>query len=357
MPPASSSEHRVQTVCLLILTAIGVGGALHWLSPVMVPFALAFFLAVILTPVVEVLHRRLKLPAVLGLFAALVLGVGIFAVLGMLVSQSVDELRANEAQYAAGIEELKQDVNAWAERFGFDPVIATGAARATRADDESLVDATQGRAEAFPARLARELLPGTVNALVGVLSQGILVLIFMMFLVTGRAHSGTLGDVEQRIKGYVVTKLVVSGVTGVLVWGSLAFLGVPMALVFGLFAFLLNFIPNVGSLVATVLPLPLLLIGEFSTATVVLGLVVPGTIQFVVGNLLEPKMLGDSMNLHPVTILLALIFWGMIWGIVGTLLATPITAVLRVLLEKSDLMRPVALVMAGRLEPDPPAAA
>lgn len=352
MPPAPSSEQRVQTVCLLILTAIGVGGALHWLSPVMVPFALAFFLAVVLTPVVEILHRRLKLPAVLGLFAALVLGVGIFAVLGMLVSQSVDELRANEMQYVAGIEELKRDVNHWAERLGFDPVIATGEERAA---DGSMVEATRDRAEAFPARLARELLPGTVNALVGVLSQGILVLIFMMFLVTGRAHSGTLGDVEQRIKGYVMTKLVVSGVTGVLVWGSLAALGVPMALVFGLFAFLLNFIPNVGSMVSTVLPLPLLLIGDFSITVVVLGLLVPGAIQFAVGNVLEPKMLGDSMNLHPVTILLALIFWGMIWGIVGTLLATPITAVLRVLLEKSNLMRPVALVMAGRLESDPPA--
>lgn len=352
--PASSQE-RIQTVCLLILTAVAVGGALHWLSPVMVPFALAFFLAVVLTPVVEVLRRRLRMPAVIGLFVALVLGAGILGLVGVLVSESVGELRKNGDQYEAGIAQLKEDVDEWAARLGFDPVIVTQPG--LEGMDEAKVEALgAGRAEAFPARVARELLPGTVNALVGVLSQGILVLIFMMFLVTGRAHAGTLGDVERRIKGYVMTKVVVSSITGVLVWASLAVLGVPMAVVFGLFAFLLNFVPSVGSIVATALPLPLLLIGDFSTVVVVLGLAIPGAIQFTVGNVIEPKMLGDSMDLHPVTILLALIFWGMIWGVVGTLLATPITAVVRILLEKVELTRPVAGLMAGRLEDEPSSA-
>ena len=119
-------------------------------------------------------------------------------------------------------------------------------------------------------------------------------------------------------------------------------------MVFGLFAFLLNFVPSVGSIISTVLPLPIVLVGDYSVAIQILAIALPGAIQFIIGNVIEPRMLGDSMDLHPVTILLSLIFWGMIWGVVGTLLATPITAVVRILLEKGELTRPVAELMAGR---------
>jgi AI-2 transport protein TqsA len=88
--------------------------------------------------------------------------------------------------------------------------------------------------------------------------------------------------------------------------------------------------------------------GEYSPTVQILAIALPGAIQFFVGNVMEPRMLGDSMDLHPVTILLSLIFWGMIWGVVGALLATPITAVIRILLEKGELTRPVAQLMAGR---------
>jgi AI-2 transport protein TqsA len=137
--------------------------------------------------------------------------------------------------------------------------------------------------------------------------------------------------------------------TGIGVWLILTLLGVEMALVFGLFAFLLNFVPNVGSLVATLMPLPIVLLGDYSTSVQVLAIILPGGVQFMVGNWLEPKLLGDSMDLHPVTILLALIFWGMVWGLVGALLATPLTAIVRILLDKEEITRPVAELMAGRL--------
>ena len=361
MTQPSSSLQRVQTVCLLVLTAVALGFALRWLAPVMVPFALAFFLAVVLSPVVELLHRRLKLPAIVGLFVALLLGVGAFGLLGTLVAESVKELERNRGEYQSGIDEIEETAIRWAAELGIElePASAAPATDPGGGEDEGgpAVNGSPTSVAALAEDAARRLLPSLADALVGVFSQGILVLIFMMFLVTGTAHSGTLlGDVERRIKGYITTKLVVSSITGVAVFAILKLLGVPMALVFGLFAFLLNFVPSVGSIIATVLPLPLLLIGDFSPVVQVLGIALPGVVQFIVGNVIEPRMLGESMGLHPVTILLALIFWGMIWGVVGALLATPITAVLRILLEKSDLTQPVAELMAGRLpgeEPEP----
>ncbi len=129
----------------------------------------------------------------------------------------------------------------------------------------------------------------------------------------------------------------------------LALFGLDLALVFGVMAFLLNFIPNVGSIIATLLPLPLAIVQFDSTGMIVGIVVVPGLVQMFIGSGLEPKLMGEGLQLHPVTILLALVFWGLLWGVVGMLLAAPMTAVLRLILERFEMTRPVAGLLAGRL--------
>ena len=124
----------------------------------------------------------------------------------------------------------------------------------------------------------------------------------------------------------------------------------PYAITFGAFAFILNFIPTLGSIVSTLLPTPVLLFTPgISTGTMVLALVIPGIIQLAVGNVVEPKLMGRSLDLHPITILLALIFWGMIWGFEGMILGVPITAVVKIIFEKTETTVPVANLMAGRV--------
>jgi AI-2 transport protein TqsA len=75
---------------------------------------------------------------------------------------------------------------------------------------------------------------------------------------------------------------------------------------------------------------------------------VPGAIQFAIGNVLEPRLMGKSMKMHPITILLALIFWGVLWGPVGMFLAVPMTSVIRIFLEKNEITEPIARLMAGQ---------
>ena len=75
----------------------------------------------------------------------------------------------------------------------------------------------------------------------------------------------------------------------------------------------------------------------------------PGAIQLAVGNLVEPMVMGENLDLHPVTILMSLIFWGLLWGIVGMLLATPIMAVLKIIFSRLEITRPIAELLAGRL--------
>ena len=100
----------------------------------------------------------------------------------------------------------------------------------------------------------------------------------------------------------------------------------------------------------TFLPLPVVIASpDVSMAAAVLAIAIPGAIQLTIGNIIEPKVMGESLDLHPVAILLNLIIWGMLWGIVGMLLSTPILAVMKILFEKFEGTRPLAALLAGRI--------
>ena len=334
-------EGRIQTACLLVLSAIAAGFALYWLRPVMVPFVLAVFFALGLAPLVDVQVRRLKLPRLVAIATTLLLSAGLFTGVAVLIQTSVSQLGANVVEYQARLGELLSRLAAAA------PLEALGIDAAGLLDPVSQI----------PVGAIGSMLLGTTNAIVDLLSKSLLVLIFMIYLLIGRetaeaAESGpsVWRDIEQRIERYIATKAVLSGATGLLVGGVLSLLGIDLALVFGLFAFLLNFIPSVGSLIATLLPLPIVLMSpDTSSAVAIAAIAIPGSIQFVIGNVLEPKIMGDALDLHPVTILMALILWGMLWGVVGMLLATPITAMLKILFEQLEPTRPAARLLAGHL--------
>jgi len=181
----------------------------------------------------------------------------------------------------------------------------------------------------------------------------LLVAVFVVYLVAGRTptshKSGIWREIDTRVRRYILVKVATSALTGVLVAVILTILGLDLAVVFGVLAFLLNFIPSVGSIIATVLPLPVALVQYDTTMMVLLVLVVPGAVQLAIGNLVEPKIMGSALSLHPITILLALVFWGILWGIAGMLLAAPITAVLKIVLDRVPGAQAAARLLEGEL--------
>ena len=82
---------------------------------------------------------------------------------------------------------------------------------------------------------------------------------------------------------------------------------------------------------------------------IVLIIILPAIIHIIIGNIIEPKIFGQAFNLHPVTIIVALISWGLVWGITGMLLAVPLTAIIKMLFEQSDTTKPIALLLSGKL--------
>jgi AI-2 transport protein TqsA len=125
--------------------------------------------------------------------------------------------------------------------------------------------------------------------------------------------------------------------------------GVELAVMFAMLTFLLNFIPSIGSIVAVIIPLPVILLQYGFGWQFWFVLAFAGMVQFVIGNVLEPKMMGESLGLHPVTVLLFLMFWGLVWGIPGMFLAVPITAILKIVLCRIPTTVPVANLLAGKL--------
>ncbi len=327
----------METLCLLILTALALGAAAWWLREVLVPFVFAVFLNFALRPLIDLMHLRLGLPRPLATAITLLVGVLVLVSLAAVVSASVMQLTQSGEDYQAWVSQLLERVLAWPlmSRFGLDPQRLLS----------SLVDSA--------AASFTQILGGLFNALFSLVSHGVVVFIYLVFLLFGSTSAsrteGVWGDIRSSIEHYLSAKAGLSLFVGTLTWLVLYLMGVPLALVFGLLAFALNFIPNVGPIVATLLPLPVVLLSpEFGLWIAALAIVVPGTVHFVVGHLVEPRVMGHRLDLDPVVVLLALMLASVVWGPVGMLLATPMTAVARILLARMPLTAPVAVVLAGR---------
>jgi AI-2 transport protein TqsA len=330
---SASLEQRVQTVCLLVLATVAGAAALWWLRPALLPFVLAVFIAFGLQPLVQVGVARLRLPRGLAVFATGLLALVLLWLVGGLLSTSVAQLAANAPTYQAQIARLIESAAGPLAELGIE-----------------VPDGLRGAG--ISGKAIGSILLGATNAVVELASQSLLVTVFVIFLLIGGSDplTGVWREIELRVQRYLITKAMLSAATGLLVGLTLSLLGVPLALVFGLFAFLLNFIPSIGSVISTLLPIPVVLVSpEISTTVAVLAIAIPGAIQFAVGSALEPFIMGDSLDLHPIAILIALIFWGMLWGIVGMLLAAPITAVMKILFERLEMTRPLGDLLAGRL--------
>lgn len=189
--------------------------------------------------------------------------------------------------------------------------------------------------------------------LLNLISSTVLTAIFVGFMLAGRdpykVSKGIYAEIDRNVRKYITTKFFISAITGLMVWGCLAMLGMQFASMFGLIAFCLNFIPSIGSIIATLLPIPIAIVQFDSALMITLAIVLPGAVQMTMGNVIEPKIMGDGLQLHPATILLALAFFGMLWGPVGMLLAAPITASVRIVLMRFKTTQPIGRLMAGVL--------
>ncbi|MCR5732021.1 MAG: AI-2E family transporter [Sphaerochaetaceae bacterium] len=165
---------------------------------------------------------------------------------------------------------------------------------------------------------------------------------------SGHRFTILLGRINRQITKYLFLKIIISAATGFLFYLSAVFTGLDFALVWGVMAFILNFIPNVGSIIATAITILMAVIQFSPNWTIILYVAIINTsIEIVLGNIIDPRLQGVQLNLSPFVILMSLSLWGYIWGIPGMFLAVPITSMLQIICANIPSLRSIAVLLSG----------
>ena len=310
-------------------------------QPIMLPFAVAAFLAVISLPIMFGLKSR-GVPAQLAIFVTVAVVAMVFALLILLTSQQVTQLQDRLPRYQSLLSvRVSAGMQAIADRW---PLLAQA-----RPNLESLIN----------METVLDLAGGTFQRALSFLSNTFLVFLILIFalgeatvfpdklqaIVGDRARSDErLEKIIREVQGYLGIKTVVSLATGVLLGTWTWALGLESPVLLGLIAFILNYVPTIGSVLASVPALILALIQyDIQHALIVaVGYVV---VNVIFGNWLEPTLMGRRLGLSTLVVILSLVFWGWVWGPVGALLSVPLTMVVKIMLENTTDLRWVAVML------------
>ncbi|NNF57902.1 MAG: AI-2E family transporter [Rhodothermaceae bacterium] len=333
----------VAAAAFVVITA-----GLQAARPVIVPLLVAAFVALACVPAVNRL-RALRVPTGLAV-AFVVLGLvlvvaGVAALVGTSLTAFVQQIPV----YQVGLERQATAVLDWLAQQGVEVP-----------DRTALLDTINpGTALSLVATL--------LNGVGDLLTNGLLILLTIVFILLEASTFRTklryafasptatfpqIAAFTEGMKQYFFIKTLVSLVTGTLVAVWIAILGVDFPLLWGLLAFLLNYIPNIGSILAAV-PVMLLALVQLGVGSALLVAVGFLAVNMVMGNLIEPRVLGHGVGLSPLVVFLSLVVWGWVLGPVGLLLSVPLTMTLKIALESSDETRWLAVLLGPERLPEP----
>lgn len=326
-------NNELVTYSWLIIAIIAVAIALYFTRSIMIPFILALFIRILIDPIIDFQIKNLKIHRFVAIIIAFIIIIAFFVLVVPFIIDSLILFLKSADDYNTKVLFLIESIIYRLQEF----------------EIEINKDAIKKYFLSLPfVEWSYSTLSNGANFIV----KFVIVVILTLFLLarsSDKKKSETWENINKQVKKYIVAKFITSSTTGVLVGIIYWFLGLDLALIFGTLTFLLNFIPTFGSIIAVLLPLPVAFLQFDAPIMIVLIIVLPAIVHTIIGNIIEPKFFGKAFNLHPVTIILSLIFWGMIWGIAGMLLAAPLTAIIRILFGQFDTTKPIALLLSGKL--------
>ncbi len=337
--PANNNIAGIPFSLISLASFVVVVAGLKAAQSIVVPFILSLFLAVITAPILFWLKDR-KVPTFLAV-SILVLGTVVIGLLiGAVIGTSVRDFSQSLPEYQRELAESLSSLLVYLETWGI-----------SIPKTEVLEYFDPGAAMSFVAR--------TLSELSGLLGNAFLILVALIFMlaeassVPGKleAISGRSGESSvalQRfvtsMKRYFAIKTIVSVGTGLAVWFALLLLGLEYAVLWGLLAFLLNYVPNIGSALAAV-PAVLIALLQYGIGAASITAALYIFINVIVGNVIEPRWMGRGLGLSSLVVFLSLVFWGWVLGPVGMLLSVPLTMTVKIGLEASENTRWLAVLL------------
>jgi predicted PurR-regulated permease PerM len=334
---------KVAETCLVLLTIFAVGFILSRAERVAIPLTLAFILTLLLYPVVKA-GEPYKIPPIAMVIVILVCFVAIFAPLGVFLNARIQVTLVRLPVYYGRLVNLSRTL---LQKYQVPPAFW----------DSINWYNTMGR-----------YVGNMTGFLINWLGNLAMVMVFLIFMLLespymknrlNAAFSGENGETVVRVSDKIVTQIskylrtlaVISFSTGVCVWLALWRIGVEFSMTWGILAFVLNFIPTLGSIVASIPPILVAIVQYYPNPTpAVLTSLALLAIQFTIGNILTPKIMGDTLDLSPVVILISLMFWGIIWGVAGALLSVPIAVMIKIICENVAALDSLAILMSAPKE-------
>jgi AI-2 transport protein TqsA len=341
------SRSRVLIALIGVIAVVCLIWLIRTAAVVIIPLATAFFVAIVVYPVQLWLHAQLPrfrwaaLPLTLGLLLA-ILGGGVWA-----VAESVDEAIERAPAHTDRFESAWNDLREMAETYGLpipEDLLSSGNVRQ--------------RIERYASSAVRSVWEA-ITGLVVVFFLVVLMLIEapiwdqntrrVMRDERAAATLDTVTEIAEKIRIYLYVRTVLGVMSAIAAGIWLLVLGVDLVPIWVVLTFLLNYIPNLGSIIAVVPPTLMALI-QFGPSHALLTLGGLGVAEQIIGNFLEPRMEGRRLHISPVVVLVALIFWTWAWGAPGALLAVPMTVALIAAASRVPSLQPLTTLLAAERE-------
>lgn len=342
------NNNRIINLSLIIIVLSIVVYILKILKGIFIPLFFAVFLQFMLVPIYRGLEKR-RIPIWVTNILVVVIMISVFFGLGSIVFGSVNS--------------FVKDFPKYEEKFQYLIQRAIYIAEIPMEEVRSFIANRVNWVQIFDRLSLSKVIASSMGTFFDFVTKLLLTTIFLLFLLAERTsiderlrnvltdremkrNRDTLKDIESSIKKYIINKTVISAVTGLLSILWLSIFNVDFAIISGLLIFILNYIPNFGSFVATAFPILVCLVqyGLGWTLLVVSFLLI--MTQIVMGNIIEPRFMGSQLRLSPLVILISLIFWYWVWGPIGMVLAVPIVSTMNIIMKQFDSMRLLTALVA-----------
>lgn len=345
----SERYSRVTSYALIFGACILAMAVMKSLSNEILPLVVAFFIFMFVNPILSKCDQ-IRIPKVLSMILAMVLVIAIFFLFVYIFFAMVNTLMTKLPQYVSRVNAL--------DAFLSDKL-------------RNLFDVAEGQPFSILQWLnidwfgiITSFLTSASSKFVDIIGDCMLVFLYLMFLILERAtifpkvvialpkdKGIKLAEIAARmnklISKYLFIKVVISAATGVMFYLTAIITGMDFPLVWGVLAFILNFIPTIGSIIVTSVAILMAVVQFMPNWNVVL---IAGSMfimtQMVLGNILDPKLQGIQLNISPLIILFSLAIWGYVWGILGMFLAVPLTSILQIACASSDNLKPIAILLS-----------
>jgi predicted PurR-regulated permease PerM len=342
------SRHWTCGTTLAVIAAILVLAALKATKDIAVPIVLSVFVFFLLSPLLDRLDR-LRVPHVLGIVVCFLLVVLIVGLAWWVVYKTVSMLVSMIPVYVDRVGALDRLLT---QKFS------------------SYISVPKG--ETFLSQIPlqwEDMLVGGVTTvssqLISVIKVCVLVILFVLFMLMEKqlflpkvfhAFSESNGPmvamlgqrISRQVSKYLLLKAVISLLTGLMFYLTAMIAGMDVPMLYGVLAFVFNFIPSIGSIIVTILTILMSLI-QFAPhwGPVIFVSVMAISTQMILGNIIDPKLQGGQLNLSPVVILISLSIWGYIWGVVGMFIAVPLTSCAEIICANIKSLKPIAVLLSS----------